>query len=81
MKRGDRSELELVAGEREGRGCVAVGVVAGHLGHPADAEPDPLHDRGARGLALLDGVEDAPVSRSPRKTVMMAGGASFAPRR
>ena len=58
VRRAQHPELELVAGEGEGRGAVAVGGVAGELRQDVDAE---LHDglfRARVGLILFDRIED-----------------------
>jgi len=55
---GDSAELELVAGEGEGRGAVAVARVLGQRGEDVDAEVEQAALLGGLGLALLQLLED-----------------------
>ena len=81
LRRADGAELELVAGERERRRAVAVGVVLLDLRQACDAELDQLL-LGARRRSFRSAIASMTfVSMSPMNTEMIAGGASFAPRR
>ena len=57
-RRADRAELELVAGEGERRGPVAVGGVGGEDRQRGDAELDRAALLGGRGRALLELGDD-----------------------
>ena len=77
----DGAELELVAGEGERAGAVAVaGVAAAASAAPTTPISMNAALLGALGAALLDLLDDV-LELSPRKIEMIAGGASLAPRR
>ena len=77
----DGAELELVAGEGERAGAVAVAGVARQLRQHADADVEHAALLGRLAPPPFSICSKMSVSMSPRKTDRIAGGASLAPSR
>ena len=58
LRRADGAELELVAGESERRGAVAVAGVLRQLGQHADADVEHAARFGALGVAFFELIDD-----------------------
>ena len=79
LARADGAELELVAGEGERAGPVAVAGVARQGRQDRRAESEIVPRRRLAGLRRLLDLLDDVLELSPRKIEMIAGGASLAP--
>ena len=80
-RRAHRAELELVAGEGERRGAVAVARVARELRQRAWRPGRARRPGSCASAAPFSSCSRMSVSMSPRKIEMIAGGASLAPSR